>query len=136
VEEAGSTEAATLLATDDELVASELLLLELTSVIWQKARREELMSEHAGRAVARAPTLFGRLFPIGPLVPAALAIATTIDHSVRRPLPRARPIAVSAAGDRRRAPDRVVPRHAIRRDGGATIATRPTSPSAKPKRSR
>jgi len=82
VDEPGSAEAAAVLATDDQLVAPELLVLELASVVWQKARRHEITTEHAALAVLRVPSLFARLFAIAPLAPDALAIATMLDHSV------------------------------------------------------
>ena len=82
VDEPGSEEAAAILAADGVLVAPELLVLELASVVWKKARRGEITTEHAALAVARAPTLFARLFAVAPLVPDALEIATALNHSV------------------------------------------------------
>jgi predicted nucleic acid-binding protein len=82
VDEPGSQDAADILATDRDLVAPELLLLELGSVLWQKTRRGEISAEHAAVAVERAPILFTRLFAVAPLVPDALDIAMALDHSV------------------------------------------------------
>ncbi len=75
-------EALTFLRRDQELVAPELILLEVGSVAWKRALRGEVTREHAMAVAAALPRMFSLLAPVSSLHDRALELAFTLGHSV------------------------------------------------------
>ena len=83
VPELGSIQASSLLETEEQLLAPELLLAEFGSVLWKKVRRGELAVEEAEAIVdAFVSTAPVRFYPLSPLLPAAFDIATDFQRTV------------------------------------------------------
>jgi predicted nucleic acid-binding protein len=73
--EAGSDAARQLVRGADQLIAPDLVLLELASVTVKKTRRQELAPALAREIVADAPDLFDRLAPTRDLIAPAQELA-------------------------------------------------------------
>lgn len=67
---------------EDELLAPDLLLVEVANALWRKTAAKEISAREADAALA----LVGRsgidLLPTGPLLPRAMEVARRLDHPV------------------------------------------------------
>jgi predicted nucleic acid-binding protein len=82
VEETGADRARDLWAQHDELVAPDLLVPEVCSAIWRKARLGQIVADQALEAVGRLKTAVTHLRPTAPLATRAMRLATELDHPV------------------------------------------------------
>ncbi len=71
-----------LLASDHELAAPDLLLVEAGNILWKKARLGEISPADAGAVLADLAGGVLTLRPSAPLASRALAIAHELDHPV------------------------------------------------------
>jgi predicted nucleic acid-binding protein len=82
VPESLSDNADRLLASDQELFAPDLLLVEAANALWKKMARKELAVREAKRAFALLMESGLVVRPSGPLLPRAMHLARTIKHPV------------------------------------------------------
>ena len=80
IEEEGSTAAAALLAVREALVAPDLIVAEVASVLWRKATAGAISPAHAASAVVELPGQFDELVPASALARRALTIALALGH--------------------------------------------------------
>jgi len=81
-EELGSTEAEALLASDEDLLAPDLILAEIGNALWKKARRSLLDPRQAVEGTTNAPGYFDRLLPPEELATRAIEIALAVRHPI------------------------------------------------------
>jgi predicted nucleic acid-binding protein len=83
-EEEGAAAEALLLAGADRpaLSAPEVLEFEVASALTRRVRRATLPAEHVLPLMARLPRLGIRAHPVGPLLPAAVALSLENRHGV------------------------------------------------------
>lgn len=82
-EEEGSEAAARLLATDEELVAPDLMMVEVANALWHKVKASLMMEIHAGRALEDIPQYFTLLYPALDLLDDAWRLAFSLRHHVQ-----------------------------------------------------
>lgn len=82
VEETGSDSAARLLEAGEDLIAPDLLLIEVGNVLWRKVRDSQLLEVHAARSLDDVPDFLERLYPSAPLVSDAWRIAFQLRHPI------------------------------------------------------
>lgn len=82
VPEVLSVQADRLLATGDDLLAPDLLLVEAANALWSKVTRGELSGVKARRALGLLRESGLDLRPTGPLLDRALALAQRLRHPV------------------------------------------------------
>ena len=82
VAEEGSGRARVLLSNQDDLVAPDLIALEVGNAMWKKFRRGLMTEVQVAAASRRLPSLFSRLASLLELAPRACALATTLDHPI------------------------------------------------------
>jgi predicted nucleic acid-binding protein len=80
--EDGSDRAEALLATGEALIAPDLVLAEVSNVMWKKLRRGLLSPDQVVAAAQRLPQYFERLIAISELVERATDLTITLDHPV------------------------------------------------------
>src|SRR5215208_2674995 len=80
--EDGSDRAEALLATGEALIAPDLVLAEVSNVMWKKLRRGLLSPDQVVAAARRLPQYFERLIVIGELVERATDLTVMLDHPV------------------------------------------------------
>jgi predicted nucleic acid-binding protein len=78
--ENGSDRAEALLATGEELIAPDLVLAEVSNVMWKKLRGRLLSSDQVVASARRLPQYFERLIAIGDLVERATELTVALDH--------------------------------------------------------
>ena len=93
--ESGSEEALRLVQTT-LLVAPRLILIECANVLWVKSRRMDITSDDAAEAYAYIAVAPIDYLEDGDLLPAALALAGLLDHSVYDCLYVAASVAIQA----------------------------------------
>jgi predicted nucleic acid-binding protein len=81
VPEAGTQEAEALLGAEADLIAPELLLVEVANFLWKAARLGRIKPARARRALAMLPR-YVALSSDRELVPAAFMLARSLDHPV------------------------------------------------------
>ena len=82
VPEVLSDHAERLLASEEELLAPDLLLVEAANALWKKAARREVTAAEAGRALDVLSSC-GLVFrPMRPLLARALGLASRLNHPV------------------------------------------------------
>ena len=80
--EENSDRARALFASGEALIAPDLVLAEVSNVMWKKLRRGLLPPDQVMTAARRLPQYFERLIPIGELVERATELTITLDHPV------------------------------------------------------
>jgi predicted nucleic acid-binding protein len=80
--EDGSDRAEALLATREALIAPDLVLAEVSNVMWKKLRRGLVPRDQVVTAARRLPQYFEQLIPIGELVERAAELTVALDHPV------------------------------------------------------
>ena len=80
--EENSDRARALFAGGEALIAPDLVLAEVSNVMWKKLRRGLLSSDQVVAAARRLPQYFEQLIPIGELVERATELTVTLDHPV------------------------------------------------------
>jgi len=65
-----------------EFVAPSIIVAEISSAIWKRARRKEINRDEAASALRIATNLIGRLSPAEHLAYEALQFAIRFDHAV------------------------------------------------------
>ncbi len=81
IPENGSERAAALLRGDHQLLAPDLLWVEVANVVWKIARLGSITGEEAGRMLQDAGVMPVEIAESLPLLPDALRIATAADRS-------------------------------------------------------
>ena len=81
-EETGSAAAEKLLAGDDALLAPDLIVPEVCSVLWKKQRNGEMESQQAAAAIEELPGFLDDMTTGTRLAARALVIAESLDHPV------------------------------------------------------
>ena len=82
IEEPDSAEAERLLHLSEALIAPELVIAEVCSVVWKKLRTGQITSEQATGLAAEITGFFDALMPMKPLAGRALAIAESLAYPV------------------------------------------------------
>ena len=82
INEENSEQAINLLASDIEIVAPDLVLIEVANVLWKTVKRGLLSAEQADARLADLPGFFSRLLPTFDLVPEALELGLAADVPV------------------------------------------------------
>jgi predicted nucleic acid-binding protein len=83
LDENGSTEARALLEDlETLLVAPDIIIAEVTNVLWLRLRRGEIEEEQATLAASHLADSFLTLIPSRALIGRALVIAREIDHPI------------------------------------------------------
>lgn len=82
VEQPHSEVARQLAASQDTLIAPELLLAEAGSALWKYVRAGQMSGEQARSVLERLPEHFHNLFPLLPIADEALEIAVSIRHPI------------------------------------------------------
>jgi predicted nucleic acid-binding protein len=80
--EEGFAAARDLLTVGRSLVAPDLVLAEVVSVVRREIRRGTLLAQDADLAITTVERAFVRLEPTPPLVRDAISIAVEVDHAV------------------------------------------------------
>ncbi len=80
--EQGAERAARLREEAGDFIAPAIIVPEIASAIWKRARRKEMGLPDAVSAVQIATALVGRLYPTEDLAPEALELAVRFDHAV------------------------------------------------------
>ena len=80
--EENSDRARALFASGDMLIAPDLVLAEVSNVMWKKLRRGLLLPDQVVTAARRLPQYFEQLIPIGELVERATELTVRLDHPV------------------------------------------------------
>lgn len=80
--ETGSVEARALGQTGADLIAPELVLIEVGNVLWKSVRLKRITAVDAERAFDALPSAFTRIEPLTPLLRRGLALAIALDHPV------------------------------------------------------
>jgi predicted nucleic acid-binding protein len=80
--EKGAAEAAAVLARDDDLIAPDLVLIEIGNAVWKRVRRAEVAVKDAVEIVGRASVDFTVLVPAVDLVVAAMELSARLDHPI------------------------------------------------------
>jgi len=80
--EEGSDRAEALLETGEALIAPDLVLAEVSNVMWKKLHRGLLPPDQLVAAARRLPRYFEQLIPLGELVERATELTITLDHPV------------------------------------------------------
>jgi|ERR1700752_1655002 len=80
--EENSDRARALFASGEALVAPDLVLAEVSNVMWKKLRHGVLLPDQVKMAIRRLPQYFEQLTPIGELVERASELAVALDHPV------------------------------------------------------
>lgn len=78
--EQDSEAALALLASDERLIAPDLITAELCNAAWHLIRLGQMHAAQMPILTTGAPPAFARLHEMAPLVPRAGAIALAIDH--------------------------------------------------------
>ena len=74
--------AAKLIESDHELIAPELLAVEVANALTSAWRRRTIDGEHADNAIARLPAIIGTFAPDASLVADALILSRLLRHPV------------------------------------------------------
>ncbi len=82
VEEGGTSQAATILARSEWLIAPDLILAEAGNAAWKPVGNGTVHPEQFDHAAARLPVAFDQLVPLAGLSRRAAAIALALDHQV------------------------------------------------------
>jgi predicted nucleic acid-binding protein len=82
IRQENSEEAIDLLAADVEIVAPDMILVEVANVLWKTVKRGLLSAKQAEARLAGLPGFFNRLLPTFDLVPEALELGLTADVPV------------------------------------------------------
>jgi predicted nucleic acid-binding protein len=82
IEEPGSLESREVFKQSDSLIAPDIIVAEVCSVAWKKARSGLSTPEHAASIAEMIGAIFNTLVPTAALAPQALAIAMKLDHPV------------------------------------------------------
>lgn len=80
VSEEGSTQAATLLAGLDALIAPDLIVAEVVNAAWRAVRAGGMSDVQHDRVAARLGAAFDELVPLGSLAPRAAVVSRSLDH--------------------------------------------------------
>jgi len=80
--EEGSDRAEALLESREALIAPDLVLAEVSNVMWKKFRRGLLPPDQVVATARRLPQYFEQLIPIEELVERAAELTVTLDHPV------------------------------------------------------
>ncbi len=80
--EAGTEAAQSLLATDQPLIAPDLILAEVANVAWRRVRMAEIGREQAAAGYQAVETCIDKFVPTRTLTARALDIALELDHPV------------------------------------------------------
>jgi predicted nucleic acid-binding protein len=80
--EIGSERAAKLRERGEDCIAPSLLVAEIGSAVWKRARREELTVAQATSAIELATALMTRLVPLDDLATRAVEFAIRLDHTI------------------------------------------------------
>jgi predicted nucleic acid-binding protein len=80
--EDNSDRARALFASGEELIAPDLVLAEVSNVMWKKLRRGLLLPDQVVASARRLPQYFERLIAISELVERATELTVTLDHPV------------------------------------------------------
>jgi len=80
VEEARSAAARNVLASDQPIVAPDLIIPEACNTAWKKIRRGDISREQGEAMMGALPMSFDRLAPCAPLSARALELAQRLDH--------------------------------------------------------
>jgi predicted nucleic acid-binding protein len=82
VPEAGSAAARALVEDGTELVIPDLLLIEVANVLWKLTRLRQIAATDASNLMGLLSKAVHRIEPSVPLLPRALALSLSIDHTV------------------------------------------------------
>lgn len=80
VSEEGSTQAATLLAGLDALVAPDPIVAEVVNAAWRSVRAGTMLDIQHDRIAARLGAAFDELVPLSSLAPRAAAVSRLLEH--------------------------------------------------------
>lgn len=80
VSEEGSTQAATLLAGLDSLIAPDLIVAEVVNAAWRAVRAGVMLDIQHDGVAARLGAAFDGLVPLAPLAPRAAVVSRLLDH--------------------------------------------------------
>jgi predicted nucleic acid-binding protein len=80
--EQGADQAAALRSSGDDLIAPDLIVVEIGNVLWKRVMRKQLSRDHAARAIEIAPKLLNRLVPLTELVDHALMLAINLQQPI------------------------------------------------------
>lgn len=82
LKEENTEKAIDLLSSDIDLIAPDLVLVEVANALWKTARRGLLSAGQADARLASLPGFFNRLLPTFDLVPEALELGLAADIPV------------------------------------------------------
>ncbi len=82
IQEPGSDRAKGLLVAGMELIAPDLILLEIANGLWKHARANNIDATTVDRALANAPGYFQELQSSAQLVHEAAVLARALDHPI------------------------------------------------------
>lgn len=80
--ELGTDEANLLLASENDLVAPELMLIETAHGLWKKVAADEIRQADAVDGLAKLPQFFEPFVPAAELLPDAQALSFLLAHGV------------------------------------------------------
>lgn len=80
VPEVGSEKALTLLDLEMELIAPELICVEVVNAMWARLRGRDNFRQIVTNAAAVLPRLIDTVVPIGDLIPRALEMTMELNH--------------------------------------------------------
>lgn len=80
--EMGTDQANALLASENALIAPDLMQIETAHGLWKKVAAEEILQMDAVAGLAALPELFERFVPASDLLHDAQALSFTLNHSI------------------------------------------------------
>ncbi|MFG1347476.1 type II toxin-antitoxin system VapC family toxin [Xanthobacter autotrophicus DSM 431] len=81
-DEGDQLEADALVASGSALIAPLLIQTEVANALWKKRRIGAVTMTEAIDICAQLPPFFQRLFPVEPLLPAAIELSFRLDHAI------------------------------------------------------
>ena len=81
-QEQGTDQANAILASDNALIAPDLMQIEIAHGLWKKVASQELDQSEAIAGLAALPELFERFVPASALLRQAQTLSFTINHSI------------------------------------------------------
>lgn len=81
-DEGDQVQAETLAASGATLLAPVLIQTEVANALWKKKRMGAVTVTEAIHICAQLPPFFERLFPVEPLLPAAIELSFRLDHAI------------------------------------------------------
>ena len=82
IEEPGTEIALSLLEMDEQLIAPELIVSEVSNAVWRRASRGDIERDQATRIPMALIQVLSQIVPMSDLIDEAMTIAFAVEHTV------------------------------------------------------